>query len=100
LGSWARRSADCARPEFVFGPTTATLQLDADGASVTFTYPDVTYETKGPGVIAHLGKPHPIAKTADKTSLEFILPADDGAELQLLKHRSIKLVRCPTPPRN
>jgi hypothetical protein len=95
LGQWARSAAECKRPEFTFNAATATIQLDADGTPISFDYPQVEYLLKDGRIIADLHKRHPIGKTASKTALEFFLQTDGSAELQMLKKRTLPLVRCP-----
>jgi len=94
LGQWARSVADCSHPEFTFDATTASIYLEADGTPTSLKYPRVTYVSNGDEITVTLNARHPIGKTPQKDALQFAFKDDDHASLQLLKQKSVSLVRC------
>jgi hypothetical protein len=97
LGRWAAE-AGCARPWFSFTPAAATLQTQADGAPVQFSFAAVHYTSEEGGRIrVDFGKPHGLAWTGSAAQAVFVRADERHARLLRTrqgKDASVALTRC------
>lgn len=94
LGSWARTSAECKRPELQAEQAKFSIHMDADGKPTNFEYKSAHYETSEQGVNVKLGSRHPYGKTPSKEALFFKVLTKDLIALQQKNNRSTQFIRC------
>jgi hypothetical protein len=88
LGRWAWRN-DCTRPDFIFEPSRATINGDADGASSQWKFNEIKYSiTPSDQIRINLGKNHGFIGTTSPTEMDFT--KIDALHAQLKRERKGK----------
>jgi hypothetical protein len=94
FGNWSRDPHSCKRPELSFAANRLTIQIDADGEPIKFTYTPISYSRSDKTITARLGKQHPYGHTQSKDSISFEIIDQDSLKIESTKFEPIKFTRC------
>jgi hypothetical protein len=94
FGSWSRDPHSCKRPELSFAENRLTIQIDADGEPIKFTYTPISYAHSDKTIIAQLGKQHPYGHTKSKENISFEIIDQNSIKIEATKFEPIKFIRC------
>jgi hypothetical protein len=94
FGNWSRDPHSCNRPELSFAANRLTIQIDADGEPIKFTYTPISYARSDKTITTQLGKQHPYGHTKSKENISFKIINQNSIKIETTKFEPIKFIRC------